>query len=103
MLPGHATVGFRNFMVFFGPKLWHIEIRHRVKKTFTINLFGFETLKLKTRKLKIWKPTVHHRPAVCRSDPGPRDMSCFLDFTNLLINFQLFLDMPCTKKVYRDK
>ena len=35
----------------------HIEIRHRVKKTSTINLFGFETLKLKIRRLKLWKPT----------------------------------------------
>ena len=24
----------------------------------TINLFGFETLKLKIRRLKLWKPTV---------------------------------------------
>ena len=43
---------------FFGPRPWHIEIRHRVKKTSTINLFGFETLILKTRRLKLWKPTV---------------------------------------------
>ena len=43
---------------FFGPRPWHIEIRHRVKKTSTINLFGFETLKLKIRRLKLWKPTV---------------------------------------------
>ena len=28
------------------------------KKTSTINLFGFETLKLKNRRLKLWKPTV---------------------------------------------
>ena len=42
---------------FFGPKPWHIEIRHRVKQTSTINLFGFETLKLKIRRLKLWKPT----------------------------------------------
>ena len=28
---------FRNFIVFFLPKPWHIEIRHRVEKTFTIN------------------------------------------------------------------
>ena len=28
---------------FFGPRPWHIEIRYRVKKTSTINLFGFET------------------------------------------------------------
>ena len=44
---------------FFGPRPWHTEIRHRVnKKTSTINLFGFETLKLKIRRLKLWKPTV---------------------------------------------
>ena len=43
---------------FFGPRPWHIEIRHRVKKTSKINLFGFETLKLKSRRLKLWKPTV---------------------------------------------
>ena len=43
---------------FLGPRPWHIEIRHRVKKTSTINLFGFETLKLKIRGLKLWKPTV---------------------------------------------
>ena len=30
---GGATVDFRNFIVFFvGPRPWHIEIRHRVKK-----------------------------------------------------------------------
>ena len=52
------TVDFRNCIVFFGPRPWHIEIRHRVKKTSTINLFGFETLKLKIRRLKLWKPTV---------------------------------------------
>ena len=28
------------------------------KKTSTINLFGFETLKLKIRRLKLWKATV---------------------------------------------
>ena len=43
---------------FFGPRLWHIEIRHRVKKAFTMNLFGFETLELRIRRLKLWKPTV---------------------------------------------
>ena len=43
---------------FFGPRPWHIEIRHRVKRTSTINLFGFETLRLKIRRLKLWKPTV---------------------------------------------
>ena len=29
-----------------------------VSKTSTINLFGFETLKMKIRRLKLWKPTV---------------------------------------------
>ena len=43
---------------FFGPRPWHIEIRHRVKKTSTINLFGFETLELKIRRFKLLKPTV---------------------------------------------
>ena len=28
------------------------------KKTSTINLFGFETLKLTIRRLKLWEPTV---------------------------------------------
>ena len=56
-----CTVDFRNFIVFFGPRPWHIEIRHRVKETSTINLFGFETLKLKIRRLKLWKPTVGFR------------------------------------------
>ena len=44
---------------FSGPRPWHIEIRHRVKKTSTINLFGFEILKSKIRRSKLWKPTVH--------------------------------------------
>ena len=47
---------------FFGPRPWHIEIRHRVKKTSTMNMFGFETLKLKIRRLKLWKPTVQYDP-----------------------------------------
>ena len=44
--------------VFVGPGPWHIEIRHRVKQTSTISLCGFEILKLKSRRLKLWKPTV---------------------------------------------
>ena len=52
---------------FFGPRPWHIEIRHRVKKTSTINFFGLETLKLKIRRLKLWKPTVH-RPQLSLSE-----------------------------------
>ena len=47
----------------FGPRPWHIEIRHRVKRTSTTNLFGFETLKLKFRRLKLWKPTASASPA----------------------------------------
>ena len=39
----------------------HIEIQHRVKKTSTINSFGLETLELKIRRLKLWKPTVYIR------------------------------------------
>ena len=31
-------------------------------KTYTINLFGSETLKLKIRRLKLWKPTVGRPP-----------------------------------------
>ena len=42
------------------------KIRHRVKITSTINLFGFETLKLKIRRLKLWKPTWPVRPAAGR-------------------------------------
>ena len=49
---------------FFGPRPWHIEIRHRVKRTSTINLFGFETLELKIRRLKLWKPTVYQHICV---------------------------------------
>ena len=54
--------GYGRFFVFFiyfffGPRLWHIEIRHRVEKTSTTNLFGFELLKLKIRRLTLWKPT----------------------------------------------
>ena len=47
-----------NLSCFFGPRPWHIEIRHRVKKTSAFNLFGFETLKLNIRRLKLWKPSV---------------------------------------------
>ena len=43
---------------FFWPRPWHIEIRHRVEKTSAIDLLRFETLKLKIRRLKLWKPTV---------------------------------------------
>ena len=58
---------------FFGPRPWHIEIRHRVKKISITNLFGFETLKLKIRRLKFWKPTVScgvPRPGARGPSPG---------------------------------
>ena len=42
---------------FSGPSNCLIEIRHRVKRTSTISLFGVETLKLKIRRLKLWKST----------------------------------------------
>ena len=45
----------------FGPRPWHIEIRHRVKQTSTTDLSGFETHELKFRRLKLWKPTVLSR------------------------------------------
>ena len=64
------TVGFRIFIVFFGPRPWHIDIRHRVDKTYTINLCGFEILKLKFRRLKLWKPAVR---IVAVSKAGDRD------------------------------
>ena len=57
------TVDFQHFIVFSSsqtfirPRPWHIEIRHRVKQTSTVNLIGFETLKLKIPRLKLWKPT----------------------------------------------
>ena len=57
---------------FFGPRPWHIEIRHSVNKTFTINSFGFETLKLKIRRLKLWKPTVRRVCPEPPSLPSPR-------------------------------
>ena len=54
-----SSVDFRNFIVFFEPRPWHIEIRHRDKKTTsTINLLGFETLKSTIRRLQLWRPTV---------------------------------------------
>ena len=66
----YRKVDFRNVIVFFGPRPWHIEIRYRVKKkTSTIDLFGFETLRLKIRRLKLRKPTA------C-SDPVTADPLC---------------------------
>ena len=59
---------------FFGPLPWHIEIRHRVKQTSTINFSGFETLESKIRRLKLWKPTVGHFPE--SSSPSRADVEC---------------------------
>ena len=55
---------------FFGPRPWYIEIQHRVKRTSTINLFGFETLKLNIWRLKLWKPTVTWLGCCC-------DLCCY--------------------------
>ena len=49
---------------FFGPRPWHIEIRHRVKKTSTIDLFGFET-QIENSKIEIMETD---RTSVARSD-----------------------------------
>ena len=72
-------------MCFFGPRPCHIEFRHRVKKTSRINLFRFETLKLKIRRLKLWKPTARagaghyapmsHAPCPTRKMSHVRGMS----------------------------
>ena len=54
-----CTVDFRNLIVFWGAEtLSHWNPTSCQTKTSTINLFGFETLKLKIRRLKLWKPTV---------------------------------------------
>ena len=37
-----------------------------LKNNSTMNLFGFETLKLKIRRLKLWKPTVNLEQGNCR-------------------------------------
>ena len=50
------TVDFRNFVFFWAETLAHWNPTS-CQKTSTIDLFGFETLKLKTRRLKLWKPT----------------------------------------------
>ena len=73
---------------FFGPRPWHIEIRHRVKKTSTMNLFGFETLTLKIRRLKLWKPTVlglSH--ATLMSEAGYHYLLFFVYIVCLLVPF----------------
>ena len=79
------TVDFRNFIVLF----WAETLAHwnptSCQKTSTIDLSGFETLKLKIRRLKLWKPTVpgpaevrsarsHTRP----SDRGHRFPRCIM-------------------------
>ena len=57
---------------FVGPRPWHIEVRHRVKQTSAINLFGFGTLKLKIRRLKLWKSTVVKVEVQVGPPEGPR-------------------------------
>ena len=57
------TVEFRSFIVFFGPRPRHIEIRHRVKTTSTINLFGFET-QIENSKIEIMETDRKDRAAL---------------------------------------
>ena len=57
---------FWNFIMFFGSRFWHIEIRYHINKIYTIRLFAFEILKLKIRRLKLWKQIVFaiwHKPS----------------------------------------
>ena len=55
----YNTIDFRNFIVFFlGRDPGTLKSDIVSTKTSTNNLFGFETLKLKIRRLKLWKPTV---------------------------------------------
>ena len=58
--PGFTlTVDLRNFIVFFlGRDPGTLKSDIVSKNTSTINLFGFETLKLKIQRLKLWKPTI---------------------------------------------
>ena len=54
----HITVDFRNFIVFFWAETLAYQNPTSCQNTSTINLFGFETLKFKIRRLKLWKPTL---------------------------------------------
>ena len=70
---------------FFGPRPWHIEIRHRVKKTSTTNLFGFETLKLKIRRSKLWKATVGSDGETGVQDWKPPFLNCMYVYIYIYI------------------
>ena len=66
--PYHSTaptVDFRNFIVFFGAETLAHWNPTSCQKTSTIDFFGFETLKLKIRRLKSWKPTVPFNGPYC--------------------------------------
>ena len=55
----HDTVDFRNVIVFLlGGDPGTLKSDIVSKKPSTINLSGFETLKSKIRRLKLWKSTV---------------------------------------------
>ena len=70
--PRH-TVDFGHFIVFFWAEtLAHWNPTSCQTNTSRINLFGFETLKLKIRRLKLWKPTVHGLQTYLRQLADPR-------------------------------
>ena len=65
--PNNPTVSLQNFMfVFLGRDPGTLKSDIVSTKTSTIILFGFETLKFKIRRLKLWKPTVGVLPSFQR-------------------------------------
>ena len=59
-----STVDFRNsIVILLGRDPGTLKSDIVSTKTSTINLFGFETLKLKIRRLKLWKPTAGRQHA----------------------------------------
>ena len=58
------------------------------KKTSTINLLGFETLELKTRRLKLWKPTVWH---ILQEVPGPGDYTYTYIYIYISLSLYIYI------------
>ena len=72
------TVDFRNFIVFLlGRDPGTLKSDIVSKQTSTMNLFGLETLTLKIRRLKLWKPTVHWLLAILSCQLPFRRSICF--------------------------